>query len=269
MLAFLKSYQFQEMGTEIIIIAASSVFVFILLVFLFGFVLKYQRKVLSFEREKELMRSKFNQTLLQSQLEIQEQTLQHISNELHDNLGQIASLIKINLHTIPLDNKEKAAEKLADTRELTRNLITDIKSLSVSLGTDHISRTGLAKMLEIEMKRIGKTEQFITHFEQDVDKLVIPDGKAIILYRIVQEVLNNTVKHSDARNIRVKLSGNEKTVNLEISDDGKGFDVADKIKSSEGAGLHNLQKRAALINASLNINSAIGSGCIVTIKLPV
>lgn len=256
------------MDTEIILVIASSVFVFFLLLFLFGFVLKYQKKAVSFVREKELMHAEFSQALLQTQLEIQEQTLQHISKELHDNLGQVASLIKINLHTIPINDTDKATQKLEDTKELTRQLITDIKALSVSLGADRIAQTGLAKSIETEIERLNRTEQFIATFEQEGSVNYLDNDKAIILYRMAQEVLNNMVKHSEAKHIHLKLSATENLIILALSDDGKGFDLQESIKNGTGAGLSNLQKRANLINAKLTMQSSIGNGTQVTIELP-
>lgn len=256
------------MDTEIILVIASSAFVFFLLLFLFNFVLKYQRKTIAFAKEKELMQATFSQTLLQSQLEIREQTLQHISTELHDNLGQVASLIKINLHTIEFNNTIKAIQKLEDTKELTRQLITDIKSLSVSLSTDRIVQTGFVPALEIEVERINKTEQFVAEFKQDGVIPNIEQDKAIILYRMSQEILNNIVKHSGAKNVSVNLSTTENLVKLAFSDNGKGFDVESKLIGNSGAGLGNLQKRATLITATISVQSVIGQGSKVTIELP-
>src|SRR5688572_890805 len=105
----------------------------------------YSRKQVRNRKEKERAQEQFRQMLLQSRLEIREQTLQYLSRELHDNLGQIASLIKINLHTIKVSDPEKAIQKIENTKELTIQLITDIKLLSVSLGADRITQGGLAK----------------------------------------------------------------------------------------------------------------------------
>ncbi|MBG9377179.1 sensor histidine kinase [Panacibacter sp. DH6] len=214
------------------------------------------------------MQKLYAEQLLQSQLEIQEQTLQHISKELHDNLGQVASLIKINLYTIGLDEKDKAAQKLDDTRELTKQLITDLKALSVSLGADRIAQTGLAKALETEIDRLNKTGQFKATFEQQGILPNVHNDTAIILYRMAQEVLNNMVKHSNAQHITFKLSFIDNLIILAISDDGNGFDIDEQMKNGNGAGLHNLQKRATLINATLTMQSIIGQGTQVTIELP-
>ncbi|MGN6435115.1 MAG: sensor histidine kinase [Agriterribacter sp.] len=243
-----------------------SIIILILISFI-GFVLVvyyYRRKK---EREiQNLLQSQFSQTLLQSQLEIQEQTLLHISHELHDNLGQIASLIKINLNTIPLNDIPKAQQRIEDTKELTRQLITDLKALSVSLGGDRISQMGLARALEIEVERLNKTEEFKASFIQEGLLPVLSTDKATILYRMAQECINNMVKHSLAKKINVFLKTNENLVTLVLSDDGVGFNVDEQMQTI-GAGLKNLQNRAKLINAELSIISTPGNGSTVNIQL--
>lgn len=258
-----------DQNHEVFIAITAGIIIFVALASLVIFILLFYQKKKFKDRERLLeMEKHYKEELLQVQLETQEQTLQHISNELHDNLGQVASLIKINLHTIQVSDTNKAAQKLEDTKELTRQLITDIKSLSVSLGADRIAQTGLAKALQTEIERINRTEQFIATFEQEGNMSIPDNDKAIILYRMAQEVLNNMVKHSGAKHITLKLSATENLIILALSDDGKGFDVEDKLKHGGGAGLHNLRKRAALINANLTMQSSIGNGTTVTIELP-
>jgi signal transduction histidine kinase len=219
-------------------------------------------------KKKHLLdRNNFNNILLSSQIEIQEQTLQHLSRELHDNLGQVASLIKINLTTLQLSDTAKASEKVEATKELTRQLIADIKSLSVSLGSDRLAQTGLAKAIETEVERLNKTGEFIATCELQGAMPDIDADKTLILYRMAQEVLNNMVKHSEARHINILLHVNENVFILAFSDDGIGFNAEEKITAS-GAGLRNLQSRALLINAQLHIESVPGNGTCITIGLP-
>jgi signal transduction histidine kinase len=213
------------------------------------------------------MKLKFSQTLLQSQIEIQEQTLQHISRELHDNLGQVASLIKINLTTLKLNDPEKAVEKIEHTKDLTRQLIADIKSLSVSLGSDRIAQTGLARAIETEVERLNKTGEFVATYRLQGAMPDIDADKSLILYRMAQEVLNNMVKHSEAKHINIFIHVNENVFILAFRDDGIGFNSAEKMNAS-GAGLRNLQNRATLINAQLHIQSLPGNGTEITIEMP-
>ncbi len=240
---------------------------FVLGGFIVSFFLTYTERKNRFIDEKRLLQTQFSQSLLQSQIEIQEQTLQHISRELHDNLGQVASLIKINLNTLQLSDIQKSEVKIEDTKDLTRQLIADIKSLSVSLGSDRISQVGLVKAIETEVERLNKTGQFTATFEQLGAAPEIDKDKSIILYRMAQEVLNNTVKHSRAKQISISLQVKDNILTLIFRDDGIGFNMEQQDKST-GAGFRNLSSRALLINAVLKVQSVPGNGTEITIELP-
>ncbi|MGL6269108.1 MAG: sensor histidine kinase, partial [Chitinophagaceae bacterium] len=227
----------------------------------------YQKRKKILVKESETLKLEFEKQLMQSRLEIQEQTLRHISHELHDNLGQVASLIKINLNTLSLNDAEKATAKIEHTKEITRQLITDIKALSVSLGADRIAQTGLVKALQTEVERLNKTDAFLASFSQHGSIPELNQDKSVILYRMAQEILNNMVKHSGALHIDISLQGSENLFILELNDDGAGFDVTVK-KQSGGAGLRNLETRAKLINAQLIMESIPGKGTRVRIELP-
>ncbi len=236
-------------------------FVFMLLIFfiVITFAVRYRKR----KKENETLRIQFSEQLLKSQLEIQEQTLQYVSRELHDNIGQVASLIKINLNTLQIDNTGLLETKIINTKELVKQLITDLKILSSSLNGDKMNKVGLIKALQNEAEKINKTGVFTARFVQQGDIPAIHDEKAIIIYRMVQELLNNALKHSEAKEITIhaNLDSNNRFI-LTISDNGKGFDVAEKLKDmdDDGNGLLNLQKRAKVINGSIVFQSAPGKG---------
>ncbi len=241
----------------------TSAFVFILIgIIIYALFLYLQRK-----KNHLVDKAAFKNTLLASQLEIREQTLQYIGKELHDNLGQVASLIKINLNTLQLNDLQKATAKIENTRELTRQLITDIKSLSVSLGGDRIIQKGLLKAIETEVDRLNKTGQFAASFSVQENIPAIGNDTSVILFRMVQEVLNNMVKHSNAKHIDVTAGITDNLFILALKDDGDGFAVNTELNNG-GAGLSNLHNRASLIKAKLSISSTIGKGTNISIALP-
>jgi signal transduction histidine kinase len=254
-----------ENGEILVNIILGGILFLFLVIVIFISAVRYQKKQKIHLLEKQQLRSAFAQTLLQSQLEIQEQTLKRVSWELHDNLGQVASIIKINLNTMQLADTAKAAEKIESTKELTRQLIYDIKALSVSLGSDRLKQAGLPRVLQTEVDRLNKTGEFTASFTQEGIMPFIDDDKAVILYRMAQEILNNMVKHSGAINIKLDLTIKGNLFTLAFTDDGAGFDVAAKIESG-GAGLKNLYNRAKLINATLNISSNPGRGTYTSIQ---
>jgi len=259
---------FEESNELVYTLVLGTLLIFSLVIFLFVGIIAYNKRRSAHKRERENLKAQFSQALLQSQLEIQEQTLQQVSRELHDNLGISASLVKIHLTTLPLENPELLPVKVEETKDLVRQLITDIKALSVRLDGDRVGRVGLIKSIGTEIERINKTCQFIATLTYDGSIPDIDPGKATILYRMVQEILNNAVKHSQAKNINVNVQTSDKNLTLAISDDGCGFDWEAK-RNSGGAGLFNLTNRANLIQAVLSFNSVAGNGTTVTIELPI
>ena len=260
--------QLQDNSEVIFALLIAALVLMALVSFIIVFIVFYQRRRRTYINEMTEVKAKFQQILLQSQLEIKEQTLQHIGYELHDNLGQVASLIKINLNTLQLDDPVKVGQKIEDTKELVRQLITDLKSLSVSLNSERVSQLGIDKGLENEVERLNKTGQYEIVMQQEGSIPMLDANTTIILYRMSQEIINNIIKHSGAKRIVLSLNATSKFVILAFSDDGVGFDKEEKIKGG-GSGLMNLQSRAKLINAELTIKSTPGSGTVISIELHV
>jgi len=259
--------QFGNEEVVITIFIGTALTLFFALIIVFLFILFNNKNKLNI-KEREVTKKAFEETLLRSQLEIKEQTLRHIAYELHDNLGQVASLIKINLNTLQLNDQQKAREKIEGTKDLVRQLITDLKLLSVSLNSDRIAQQGIVSVLQIEVERLNKTGQFEAVLNVSGAPPELENHYAIILYRMAQEIINNMVKHSAAKRITISITNSGKLVILVCTDDGVGFNLEDKMRSG-GSGLTNLHSRAALIHANLTIQSAPGKGTTIAIELPI
>lgn len=247
------------------LIGASLLFVLFFFFFIY-FLYRIKEKQNNFIINEKELKSHFSETLLQTQLEIKEETLNHIGQELHDNLGQIASLIKIHLNTLQLSDPQKASEKIEDTKELVRQLILDIKSLSLSLGTNKIQQIGLAKAIRIEVQRLKKLDQFTISYSGVEEIMGLDAGKATILYRMFQESCNNIIKHSQAKHIHVLLTVSNNLLTLVINDDGIGFEP--DLLEGNGSGVDNLKNRAQLIKSNLTISSKPNKGTTISIILP-
>ncbi|MFT3979693.1 MAG: histidine kinase [Ferruginibacter sp.] len=234
-----------------------SVFIVVLVL-----VIRYRKR----KRENEQLRVDFAEQLLKSQMEIQEQTMQHVSRELHDNIGQVASLVKINLTTLKLSDEEKALAKLEDTKALVKQMMTDIKLLSTGLSGDKIVRQGLLRSLQNEADNINRTGVFTSEFTHDDNIPPVNDEKAIILFRMMQELLNNSMKYSEGTTININANYRQNALILSVADNGKGFNVKEEM--DKGNGLINLQQRARVINASIETISVPGKGTSTTIKIP-
>ncbi len=255
------------MDSIIIIILGATCFSFIILLFIFIFVIKYQKKSISFQNEKVSMKTKFQQELLQTQIEIQEQTLKTISEEIHDNIGQVLSLAKLHLNTFPSSIDEATQTKVDDTKQLVSKAINDLRDLSRSLHGEKISEIGLQQAIENELRILQNTKQFETSFNITGTKYRLDPQKEMVLFRIVQESLNNAVKYSKAKMITVQLQFEPALFRLTIADNGIGFNSMALQSSHTGIGLKNMQNRAALIGGKFLILSTSGNGTSITVEL--
>jgi two-component system, NarL family, sensor kinase len=238
--------------------------------FVIFFLLMFMRRKTKNILEKEQLRSEFQQELLQTQLEIQEQTLKTISQEIHDNIGQVLSLAKLNLNTMDITKQDKLQEKISDSKKLISKAIQDLRDLSRSMNTDNIEAIGLVQAIEYEMDMIRKTG-FKTELNTEGSIIRLEPQKELILFRIIQEVLNNIIKHSEASAITAKISYLEKEIKIEVKDNGKGFDLTplDKNETSGfGLGIRNMHNRAKLIGADFTMSSNIGEGTAVALTMP-
>ncbi|MGZ8509874.1 MAG: sensor histidine kinase [Chitinophagaceae bacterium] len=245
----------------IISVIAASLFVLLLVIsvlFLFRIYLKRKNKLLL---EKERMNIEFEQTLLKSKLEIQEHTFTEISREIHDNIGQVLSLVRINLNTLeaPVETK-----KINLMDELLGKAITDLRSLSHSLDADHIRNKGWIIPVTRLLNDLQKSGKYKTHLQQDEELPALGNDKPIILFRMIQEVINNVIRHAAADTIYLDAKKENNKLTVKISDNGKGFDVS---KNSAGVGLQNLRTRSKMIGADLMIKSDKGIGTVVTISI--
>jgi signal transduction histidine kinase len=228
----------------------------------------YQRKKFRHQKELVEVRETYNQALLQSKLAIQEQTLDHISKELHANISHLVSLININLSEILPQTSAQQHENIKETKSLVKQLMSEIRALSASLNTDHIIHIGFVKALENELNRIRKPKAEVT---KSGEPYRLQAEHETILFRLCQEVLNNIVKYAGASKIQASLAFSPEHFMLTIADDGIGFDEDEALKRSgekQSTGLLNMKKRATLINATFNIVSRIGEGTIITINIP-
>lgn len=247
----------------------------VLLLF-FGCLLVYyffhqQKKRYQHIQEVTELRESFNQILLQSKLEIQEQTLDHIAKELHANFSHLVSLININLSAILAESQGKIKENIQETKSLTKQLMADLKVLSVSLNSDYLMKTGFFKALSTELDRLSKTGRYKVTLSKTGEQYRIKPDQEIILYRLCQEILNNIVKHSGAKEITVSLDFASSFLKIQITDNGKGFNVnaAKENNTEQGStGLMNMTNRARLINAELIIDSESGKGTLVCVVIP-
>jgi signal transduction histidine kinase len=235
------------------------------------FLFLYQKKQFRHQKEVLELREAFNQTLLESKLEIQEQTLDHIAKELHANFSHLVSLININLSEILPQSPGDMKENIIETKSLAKQLLSELKALSTSLNTDHIMHIGFTKAIDNELNRLSKTKKYEVSITKVGEEYRLLPEHEIILFRLSQEVLNNIIKYSKAKKVDAIINFQADCLKLELADDGIGFDTEKVLQQSAekgSTGLLNMGKRAKLINADIQINSKENQGTSIVITIP-
>ena len=241
----------------------------ILTIFFIYFLYIFQKRQIQNLQEKAALKTAYDQEILKSQIEVQNQTLQHIGQELHDNIGQLLSVAKINLNILEESENEELGF-IKQTNEIITQSISDLRALTKSLDGDFVKDFGLEESISHELQRIRKTCRFQTEISVLGDKRKLGYEREIVLFRIVQEILNNALKHSKAKKITVSLQYFSDSFTLKVNDNGNGFDLENihqKNLSQAGAGLRNMQRRMELIGGKCTISSEIGKGTEVLLQL--
>ncbi len=242
----------------IVAIVLASLILIIFAVFTLLFLLLFIKKKRVLQKEKEIMKANYEQTLLQSQIEIQEQTLRHISQEIHDNIGQVLSLVSLNLNTMDPGD----AGKLLLTDELVAKALQDLRALSKSLNPERVQQVGIAEAIDNDLKILERTGKYKTRLDIEPGLSFFSPEKTVILYRMIQEVLTNIMKHAHADEIVVAFTESEQAYTISVSDNGRGFDTSQG--QQNGIGLRNISQRAALIGAEMEIISTLQQGTAVS-----
>ncbi|MEO6669394.1 MAG: histidine kinase, partial [Ferruginibacter sp.] len=168
--------------------------------------------------------SALNEQLLTTQIEIQEQTLRNVSQELHDNIGQVLSLVKLNLGTFPKLDKE-AEQKVYETRSLVSKALVDLRQLASSMYGDKIAEIGLQDSVKNELKFLQSIGKFETHLTVAGEQYDLKPKVQMVIFRIIQEAIHNDIKHSKAKNIYVDFDYGLGFFTVQLRDDGVGFDI--------------------------------------------
>ena len=263
-------YKQKMVGEEIrnTVIAATGIFL-IAPAFIVAYIFVYNRRKKRHIEEKAQLRIVYDAELVKTQMEIQEQTMQTIGVELHDNIGQLLSLTSLTLNSIELDKPDKAQQKIGAAIELNLKSIKEMRLLGKLLHGEQLVKQGLEEAIRSEISWIEKSGRFMVAYHVEGEKPAAgnPD-KDLILFRITQEVFNNIIKHSRAANITVKLNFSVEHVRLLIIDDGAGFDVRRLTEEQKGMGLRNIQKRAEIVGGGVFIQSQPGEGTCIEIGIP-
>jgi len=260
----------QSQATQIAILISITTFIFLLMpLFLIIYIRSYTRHKKNHLLEKEHMRQKFESEILQARIEVQDQTMQTIATELHDNIGQLLSLTTLTLNSVNLMDSEKAEKKIGNSLSLINKSIKELRELAKLLHGEQIVENGIGYALDQEINWLNKTGAYEIEINNTlVDLTEKSPDKDLIILRLLQEIINNIIKHANATAITFNAYYEEKILHLQIKENGIGFDYEQAAIAPSGMGLNSIHKRIEMINGKLILNSSPSNGTNILIEIP-
>ena len=202
---------------------------------------------------------------IQAEIESIENERKRIAGDLHDELGPILSAVRLQInHLEPTDETEQAV--LQKSTMQIDEVIKRFREISYDLLPNTLVRKGLIKAIEEFAYRMSETSKLRIDLTMDTVKL--EPLQEINFYRIIQEIIHNTIKHAQASLLCIEIRENNQLIYLSTKDDGVGFNYQEKSAASGGLGLLNLQSRVEVLNGQLTVSSSHGKGTIFNIEIP-
>lgn len=257
----------KEINTEIIALIGYVVFFVLILVIVFVvFFTTFQRRKNQLLLDNIKQQQQFDEELIKTQQEIQEETLRHVGRELHDNVGQLLVMATMQMNAAAKVVKDDVKSKVDNAAGTLKETLAEVRALSKSLNSDVFFNLGFDVAVKNEIQRLNKTGLIESNLKVTGKKVSFENKKdEIILFRIFQEFSSNTLKYAEAENLNITLNYLNDSLEIRVEDDGNGFEMNSVEK---GSGLINMQKRAELIKAKFNLESEPTKGTKLTITYP-
>jgi signal transduction histidine kinase len=228
----------------------------IIIVYFFVSIIRYHRRYMKLQREK-----------IFAEITIRENERKRIAGDLHDSLGPLLSAVKLNISSVDIEAPGDR-EILEKTAGYIDDIIGSMRRISHDLLPSTLERKGLVEAVREFIQQV-KNKQPVDIQLYIVKEIRVPKDKEIHIFRMVQEIVHNTIKHAQAKNLQIGFSEENGHLLCLTKDDGKGFDKVKILGASQGLGLRSLESRCEILNGILTLESTPGSGTNYFIKIPV
>jgi signal transduction histidine kinase len=254
--------------TEIIIfIVLVNLALLILITGIIVFVLQYRKRKLTHQKEKDELEKQHKLNLLNNQLLIQQQTMQFIGQEIHDSVAQKLTLASIYTQRMEFENDVPGInDKLAGVSKILNESLLELRQLSKSLTDDKLQSANLQELINMECDQVNATGICFAGFEcNELPVITIPAKSSLL--RIVQEFIQNSIKHSGCIKIKIKLNAENNRLVMLLEDDGKGFDIDNS--RHKGIGLDSIRRRIQMLGGEHSFTSSVGKGVFLSLNIPI
>jgi len=247
----------QKMENKILdITLLFSLIIAIIIVYFFVSIIRYHRRYMRLQREK-----------IFAEITIRENERKRIAGDLHDSMGPLLSAVKLNISNVDVELQEDR-EVLEKTAGYLDEIIGSMRRISHDLLPNTLERKGLLEAIrefinQVSLKQSLNIQLYV------VKEIQVPKEKEIHIFRMIQEIVHNTIKHAHAGNLQIGFSEEEGHILFLAKDDGRGFDKEKALAGSHGLGLRSLESRCEILNGVLSLESKPGAGTNYFIKIPV
>jgi len=215
------------------------------------------------------LNSRYEKSLLESRLKIQEETFQAISQNLHDNIGSNISTAMLLLYKDEQTNSEELESNRKEALSMLSRIVDDLKDIARNLNADYLENIGLNEAVRHRMEQLKRSKKYTIDLDLNDIPHRIERQKQVILFYIFQEAITNITKHAQAKEIRVTILYELDRLTMRIRDNGSGITNIEPGKvNKKGSGLINMKNHAALISAELSINSNSSTGTEIVLQVP-
>jgi signal transduction histidine kinase len=232
-----------------------SLIIAVVIIYFFVSIIRYHRRYMRLQREK-----------IFAEITIREAERKRIAGDLHDSLGPLLSAVKLNISSVDVESAEDR-QVLDKTGKYLDEIIGSLRRISHDLLPNTLERKGLVEAIREFINQVN-TRQSLNIQLFIVKEISIPREKEIHIFRMIQEIVHNTIKHSGANTLQIGFSEEGGHLLCLTKDNGKGFDKEKALSGSHGLGLRSLESRCEILNGVLTLDSAPGAGTNYFIKIP-
>lgn len=237
------------------VLITASIIGLILLFFLITIIRQHQKRVKLYNEQ------------LRAEVELLEKERARIASDLHDDIGPLLSAIKMNLHLLDTTDKNDLLI-IGKTTGHIDHTASRLREISNNIMPYTLQSKGLIKAVQEMIDLLSASTQLSFSFDHQLSENTISREKEIHIYRLLQEVLNNAIKHANATQIDIKIYEDKKQYCLDISDNGGGFDQQEAIGLKKGLGLQNILRRTEILKGKVYLETAPGKGTSYHFRLP-
>ncbi|NMM47094.1 sensor histidine kinase [Marinigracilibium pacificum] len=249
-------------GTAMFLLLVSSLIIFVAF---------YQRRMFKQKILLQEKENKYQKELMYSFVNGQEEERKRLAADLHDDIGAMLSTIKMNLNMASIQKSQpEQGELLKETRNYLDQTIQSVRRVSKNLLPIALEKHGLDTAIRELCERLSASGEVFVSYSFRLTT-AFPDKDSINVFRIIQELVNNAIKHAEADNITVDINDSDEHFIISVSDDGVGFDLektTDPMNIEKGIGLANIEGRIKLLNGDWKINTEKNKGTIIRIEIP-